>query len=80
MNPTPTVVLASELLQQPLEEWVRDRRVLGQSWERMSRDLNRATDGRIDVSKELLRRHFGHIPKEPETAETENSGADRKSA
>lgn len=63
MSQTPTVALATALLGQPLEEWVRHRRTLGHSWDRMSRDLSLATNGRCAVSKELLRRHYGHISK-----------------
>lgn len=69
-TPTPTLALAAELLGEPLEEWVKPRREAGQSWDRVSRDLFRATGGRCQVSRELLRRHFGHIPREPETPTT----------
>lgn len=64
---TPTIALAGELLGMTLIEWVRPRREMGQSWDRLSRDLDRATGGRCRISRELLRRHFGHISREPES-------------
>jgi hypothetical protein len=68
INPdTPTIALAGALLGVALEEWVKPRREMGQSWDRVSRDLHRATTGQVQVSREFLRRHFGHIQREPET-------------
>lgn len=70
MNETPAtpattaVALATEVLGEPLEKWVERRRSLGQSWDRLSRDLSKATDGKCQFSRELLRRHFGHMPRE----------------
>lgn len=63
---TPTLALAGELLGKSLEEWVKPRREMGQSWDRVSRDLGRATEGQLKVSREFLRRHFGHIEREPD--------------
>jgi hypothetical protein len=59
----PAVALASEVLGRPLQAWVVERRNLGQSWDRMARDLARDTDGKCQFSRELLRRHFGDIPR-----------------
>lgn len=64
---SPMVALAGELLGKSLEDWVKPRREMGQSWDRVSRDLQRVTDGRCRFSRESLRRHFGHIQREPET-------------
>lgn len=63
---TPAVALATEVLGEPLADWVTRRRTLGQSWDRLSRDLARETDSKCVFSRELLRHHFGHIPREPE--------------
>lgn len=61
---TTAIALATEVLGEPLADWVERRRTLGQSWDRVSRDLSKATDGKCQFSRELLRRHFGHIPRE----------------
>jgi hypothetical protein len=58
------VALATEVLGQPLRTWVGERRKLGQSWDRVARDLTEETDGKCQFSRELLRRHFSDIPRE----------------
>jgi hypothetical protein len=65
MNDTQhSIAFASEVLGAPLAEWVEERRTAGQSWDRVSRELARATEGKCKFSRELLRRHFNHIPRE----------------
>jgi hypothetical protein len=76
MNDTQhSIALASEVLGEPLVEWVKRRRTLGQSWDRVSRDLARDTDGKCRFSRELLRRHFNHIPREEAVDELQDGAA-----
>lgn len=62
---TPKIALAEQVLGQPLEDWLRPRRENGMSWGRLARELTHATEGKANVSYELLRRHFGHISRDP---------------
>lgn len=61
---SPALTLATEVLGEPVEDWVTRRRTLGQSWARLARDLAKETNGKCRFSRELLRRNFGHIPSE----------------
>jgi hypothetical protein len=63
---TRTQQLASLLLGQPVETFVRTRRAEGRSWRLISRDLYDATGQQLDVSDVTLISWFGG--REPETA------------
>lgn len=52
---TPTARLADYLVGD-IEEFVRSRRAAGASWRRIALDLRDATDKRIEVTHEALRR------------------------
>ena len=52
---TPTQRLASLLLQQPVTDWIADRRDAGTSWRLIARELHTSTQGQIDVTAETLR-------------------------
>lgn len=47
--------LASLLLDEPLEHYVRSRRAEGRAWRLIARDLWTDTSGEIDVTYETLR-------------------------
>lgn len=51
---SPTQQLATLILGQPLADFCRSRRP-EKSWRLIARDLYNATNGRIDVSPEMLR-------------------------
>lgn len=55
MNTTPTQRLASLLLQQPVTDWIADKRDAGLSWRLIARELCTTTQGQIDVTAETLR-------------------------
>lgn len=54
-NPTPTQVLASLLIGQPIGDWITAKRAEGVTWRQMARDLREATDDQIDITGEALR-------------------------
>lgn len=56
----PKMALATALLGRDVKEWVRERREeYGQSWDRISLDMLKATKGQCRISREHLRRNFG---------------------
>jgi len=55
-TPTPSQRLASLLLGQPVDKWLRAKRDTGRSWRLIARDLYEATNGQVDVTHEALRR------------------------
>ena len=59
VNGTPTQRLASLLLQQPVTDWIADRRDAGLSWRRIEQELSTTTGGQIDVTAETLRGWMG---------------------
>ena len=52
---TPTRRLASIILEQPVDQWVTDRRTEGLSWRVIAHDLDIATGGAVVVSHETVR-------------------------
>lgn len=65
---TPTIAYAELVLNvTDLADWITPRRHMGMSFDRLARELARATEGRCRVTGELLRRHFGHVPREPDS-------------
>lgn len=58
MDGTPTQRLASLLLEQPVADWIADRRDEGRSWRLIARELQLSTNGQIDVTAETLRSWF----------------------
>lgn len=55
---TPSQHLAELLLRQPLGSWVMSRRP-ETSWERIAQELHVATDGKVALTGESLRRWYG---------------------
>lgn len=55
MTATPKQQLASLLLGDDLETFVRDRRKAGLAWRIVARDLYEATAGKADITHETLR-------------------------
>lgn len=55
MEETPTQRLASLLLEQPVTDWIADKRAAGLSWRVIARDLHADTQGAVDVTAETLR-------------------------
>ena len=53
---TPTQKLASMLLGQPVQQWLRDRYATGRSWRLVARDLYETTNGQIDITHEAARK------------------------
>ena len=51
---TPTQELATLLLGEPVDAWVRARRVGGASWRDIAADLRDRTNGRINVTHQTL--------------------------
>lgn len=51
---TPTQQLATLLLGEPVDEWIKARRDAGQPWRTIARDLYDRTNGRIDVAHQTL--------------------------
>ena len=62
MEETPTQRLASLLLEQPVTDWIADKRAAGLSWRVIARELHASTQGAVDVTAETLRgwTHTGH--------------------
>lgn len=58
---TPLQRLATALLDQPLDEWVAERRdpAALHSWRLIAQQLAKATDGQVDVTGETLRNWYG---------------------
>jgi hypothetical protein len=63
-NQTPSRRLASLLLAEDIDEWVKRKRHpfpdVERSWRDVARQLERATDGQVDVSPETLRKWYAH--------------------
>lgn len=55
MEETPTQRLATLLLEQPVTDWIADKRAAGLSWRVIARDLHTSTQGAVDVTAETLR-------------------------
>ena len=55
---TPTVRLATLILGEPLEGWVRQRRNAGQPWDGIAGDLAEATEKQVKISGEYLRQLY----------------------
>lgn len=55
MTQTTTQRLASLLLGQPVDQWVRDRREAGDSWRRIAMQLHEITDGQVSLTGEAIR-------------------------
>ena len=53
---TPTQRLASVLLGQPVQQWLRQQRTTGRSWRLITRDLYETTNGQIDITHEAARK------------------------
>lgn len=51
---TPTMRLASRLLQEPVLPWIRQRREAGKSWQAIAEELKTLTSGDIDVPRQTL--------------------------
>lgn len=51
---TPNQRLATRLLGEPVEDWVRARRPQRKSWRKIANELSQATDGLVDVSPQTL--------------------------
>lgn len=58
---SPAHRLADVLLDQPLADYVADRRRDGASWRRISLDLRDDTDGQVDITYETLRAWFPEL-------------------
>lgn len=55
---SPILELATEVLGEPVSGWVLTYRREGESWDAIARRLYVRTGQRVDLSGELLRRHF----------------------
>lgn len=53
---TRTQRLATQLLGQPVAQWIRARREAGRSWREIAADLDTATGGELVLTHEVLRR------------------------
>lgn len=51
---TPKQRLASLLLREPVDVWIKQRRAAGKSWRAISDDLRAMTKGEIDVTHQTL--------------------------
>lgn len=62
-TPTPEpLTIAADIVGQPIEDWVAERRAVGASWDVLAAKLNEATAGRArPISREYLRTRYGHI-------------------
>lgn len=57
MPPTPMRLLADTLLPDgDVTDFITERRDAGASWRRIALDLRDATDGRVDVTPETIRK------------------------
>lgn len=64
--PTPSQLLADEVLGRPLEEYVSEKRQARPrwSWELIADQLRDDTAGKVDVTRETLRGWFSEAPTE----------------
>lgn len=51
---TPTQQLATMLLGEPVDAWIRAKREAGEPWRVIARELHQRTNGRIDVTHQTL--------------------------
>lgn len=71
MKTTPTTELASLLIGEDLGQWLAQRREQGRTWAGLAADLDDATNGKVQVSREAIRLWF----LEPATQEPEQRAA-----
>lgn len=57
-EPTPLYLLADAIIDGGITKYVEEKRAAGLSWRRISIDLMKATDGKIDVGPTTVRSWF----------------------
>ncbi len=60
-NDTPNQRLASQLLGEPVRDWVRARRPVPRTWRQIAAELRDATNGMVDVAPATLLNWFPEL-------------------